>query len=135
MAPDPDAVSWINPRIQPGEVRKVVTGVPGKTGVVYTLDRETGEFLWATPTISQNVISNIDGATGAVTENAEVTFTALGQEVLACPTWAGGKDWEAVRLAFEFLVLTAAPVGARSVGHNRPRWTHRPTCGPSRPRG
>ena len=33
VAPDPDAVSWINPRIQPGEVRKVVTGVPGKTGV------------------------------------------------------------------------------------------------------
>ena len=95
VAPDPDAVSWINPRIQPGEVRKVVTGVPGKTGVVYTLDRETGEFLWATPTVSQNVISNIDGATGEVTENAEVTFTALGQEVLACPTWAGGKDWEA----------------------------------------
>ena len=95
VAPDADAVSWINPRIQPGEVRRVVTGVPGKTGVVYTLDRETGEFLWATPTVSQNVINDIDGATGAVTENAEVTFTALGQEVLACPTWAGGKDWEA----------------------------------------
>ncbi len=95
VAPDPDAVSWINPRIRPGEVRKVVTGVPGKTGVVYTLDRETGEFLWATPTVSQNVINDIDGATGAVTENAEVIFTALGQEVLACPTWAGGKDWEA----------------------------------------
>ena len=45
--------------------------------------------------MAQNVISGIDGATGAVTENAEVTFTALGQEVLACPTWAGGKDWEA----------------------------------------
>ena len=95
VAPDADAVSWINPRIRPGEVRKVVTGVPGKTGVVYTLDRETGEFLWATPTVSQNVINDIDGATGAVTGNAEVTFTALGQEVLACPTWAGGKDWEA----------------------------------------
>ncbi len=95
VAPDPDAVSWINPRVQPGEVRRVVTGIPGKTGVVYTLDRETGEFLWATPTVSQNVINDIDGVTGAVTENAEVTFTALGQEVLACPTWAGGKDWEA----------------------------------------
>ena len=89
-------MSWINPRIQPGEVRKVVTGVPGKTGLVYALDRETGEFLWARPTVAQNVISDIDGATGAVTENAEVTFTALGQEVLACPTWAGGKDWESV---------------------------------------
>ena len=95
VAPDPNEVSWINPRLQPGDVRKVLTGIPGKTGVVYTLDRETGEFLWATPTIAQNVISDINGATGVVTENAEVIFSALGQEVLACPTWAGGKDWEA----------------------------------------
>ena len=95
VAPDPAAVSWINPRLEHGEVRKVVTGIPGKTGVVYTLDRETGEFLWATPTVAQNVISAIDGATGDVTENAEVIFRAMGQEVLACPTLIGGKDWEA----------------------------------------
>ena len=95
VAPDASAVSWINPNLRAGEVRKVVTGIPGKTGIVYTLDRETGEFLWATPTVPQNVITNIDGATGTVTENAEVVFTELGQEVLACPTWAGGKDWEA----------------------------------------
>ena len=95
VAPNPAAVSWINPRLQPGEVRKVVTGIPGKTGVVYTLDRETGEFLWATPTITQNVIAGIDGATGAVTESAELVFTAEGQEVLACPHATGGKDWEA----------------------------------------
>ncbi|MDP6582570.1 MAG: PQQ-binding-like beta-propeller repeat protein [Vicinamibacterales bacterium] len=95
VAPDASAVSWINPRIRPGETRKVITGIPGKTGVVYTLDRETGEFLWATPTVTQNVINSIDGATGAVAENSEVVFTGLGQEVLACPSWAGGKDWEA----------------------------------------
>ena len=95
VTPDATAVDWINPRLRPGDVRKVVTGIPGKTGVVYTLDRETGEFLWATPTVTQNVISHIDGATGAVTENSEVVFSALGQEVLACPSWAGGKDWEA----------------------------------------
>ena len=95
VAPDASEVTWINPRIQPGEIRRVVTGVPGKTGVVYTLDRETGEFLWARNTVTQNVISDIDGATGAVTENAELVFSAEGQEVLACPTWNGGKDWEA----------------------------------------
>ena len=72
-----------------------MTGIPGKTGVVYTLDRETGEFLWATPTIAQNVISDIDGATGSVTENAELIFTDLGQEVLSCPSWGGGKNWPA----------------------------------------
>ena len=95
VAPDPGAVSWINPRLRPGERRRVVTGIPGKTGVVYTLDRATGEFLWATPTIAQNVINHIDGATGAVSENSELVFSAEGQEVTACPTYNGGKDWEA----------------------------------------
>ncbi|MCY4078317.1 MAG: PQQ-binding-like beta-propeller repeat protein, partial [Acidobacteria bacterium] len=95
VAPDPAAVSWINPRLEPGEARRVLTGIPGKTGVVYTLDRETGEFLWARPTVTQNVISDIDGATGDVTENAELIFGAEGQQVLACPSWFGGKDWEA----------------------------------------
>ena len=95
VRPDPSTVSWINPRLTPGEERRVVTGIPGKTGIVYTLDRATGEFLWATPTIVQNVVSGIDGATGAVTENAELVFTAAGQTVLACPHASGGKDWEA----------------------------------------
>ena len=95
VSPDAGQVSWINPRLQAGEVRKVITGIPGKTGVVYTLDRETGEFLWATPTVTQNVISDIDGATGAVSENSEVVFSSEGQDVLACPHAVGGKDWEA----------------------------------------
>ena len=86
---------WINPRLEPGEVRKVTTGIPGKTGVVYTLDRETGEFLWATPTVTQNVISDIDGATGEVTENVETVFTELGQTILVCPSCFGGRDWQA----------------------------------------
>ncbi len=95
VTPDRTAVDWVNPRLTPGERRRVVTGVPGKTGIVFTLDRETGEFLWAKPTVSQNVISSIDGATGAVAVNSEVVFTGAGQQVMACPTWQGGKDWEA----------------------------------------
>jgi alcohol dehydrogenase (cytochrome c) len=95
VAPDPDEVTWINPNLRSGETRKVITGIPGKTGVVYTLDRETGEFLWATPTVQQNVIQDIDGATGTVTENPEVIFRESEQIVFVCPTWTGGKDWEA----------------------------------------
>ncbi len=96
VAPDPASVAWINPRLQPGEERKVMTGIPGKTGVVYTLDRATGEFLWASTTVTQNVVSSIDGATGAVTENSELVFTREGQEMLICPAYVtGGKDWEA----------------------------------------
>jgi len=95
VRPNPASVSWINPRLRPGEERQVMTGIPGKTGVVYTLDRETGEFLWATPTIAQNVISDIDGETGKVSENMEVVFSRFGQEVLSCPSAMGGRDWEA----------------------------------------
>jgi alcohol dehydrogenase (cytochrome c) len=95
VAPDRSEVSWINPKIKPGERRKVVTGVPGKTGIVYTLDRQTGEFLWARPTVRQNVVANINGATGAVTVNPETLFTAAGQERFVCPTVNGGKNFQA----------------------------------------
>ena len=95
VAPDPQTVDWINPGLTPGEERRVMTGIPGKTGIVYTLDRETGEFLWAEPTVAQNVVSSIDGATGAVSENPEVVFEREGQEMLVCATLVGGKDWAA----------------------------------------
>ena len=95
VAPDSAQVAWINPKIRPGEVRKVLTGIPGKTGIVYTLDRATGEFLWARPTVMQNVVSKIDGATGKVTVNPEALFTADGQTRLICPSANGGKDFPA----------------------------------------
>ena len=95
VAPEKGTVSWINPRLRPGERRKVITGIPGKTGVVYTLDRTTGEFLWATPTVFQNIVLDIDGATGKPKANPEVVFERVGQEVRSCPGWIGGKDWEA----------------------------------------
>ena len=65
VSPDPEQVRWINPRLKRGEMRQVVTGIPGKTGIVYTLDRKTGEFLWARETIHQNVVKDIDPAVGS----------------------------------------------------------------------
>ncbi|MEP7246738.1 MAG: PQQ-binding-like beta-propeller repeat protein [Gammaproteobacteria bacterium] len=95
VAPDAKQVTWINPAVKPGRVRKVLTGIPGKTGIVYTLDRQTGEFLWARPTIFQNVVKGIDGATGRVSVNPDVTFDAVGQERVVCPHLTGGKNWQA----------------------------------------
>lgn len=95
VAPDATQVAWINPKVRPGERRKVITGIPGKTGIVYTLDRATGEFLWARPTVTQNVITKIDGATGKVTVNPETLFTADGQTRRVCPGPNGGKDFPA----------------------------------------
>jgi alcohol dehydrogenase (cytochrome c) len=93
VAPDPASVKWINPRLRPGERRRVVTGIPGKTGVVYTLDRETGELLWANPTVDQNVLLSIDGLTGEATVNPDTVFVEVGQERFVCPTALGGKNW------------------------------------------
>jgi alcohol dehydrogenase (cytochrome c) len=95
VAPDSAAVAWINPDIEPGEERKVITGIPGKTGLVYTLDRETGEFLWARPTVYQNVISGIDGATGKATVNPAAIFTSGDQSLTICPGTNGGKNFPA----------------------------------------
>jgi alcohol dehydrogenase (cytochrome c) len=95
VAPSRNDVLWINPRLKPGERRRVMTGIPGKTGVVYTLDRQTGEFLWARPTIEQNVVDDIDGGTGVVTVNPEAVFTASGQSRFICPSLNGGKNWQA----------------------------------------
>lgn len=95
VAPDPAVVAWINPGLREGERRRVITGIPGKTGIVYTLDRETGEFLWATPTVDQNVIADIDGRTGAVTVNPELVYDEIGDGSLVCPGSTGGKNWPA----------------------------------------
>ena len=45
VVPDPSAVSWTNPNLRPVNVWRVVIGIPGKTGVVYTLNRAIDEFL------------------------------------------------------------------------------------------
>jgi alcohol dehydrogenase (cytochrome c) len=95
VAPDPAEVAWINPAIERGKTYKVLTGVPGKTGVVYTLDRETGEFLWARPTIFQNVVGDIDGATGRVTTNPATVFTEYDKPALVCPAASGGANYQA----------------------------------------
>jgi alcohol dehydrogenase (cytochrome c) len=95
VAPDAKEVAWINPNVKKGERRRVVTGIPGKTGIIYTLDLKTGEFLWARPTVFQNVVKDIDGKTGKVTVNPETLFEKDGDKRFVCPSASGGKDYPA----------------------------------------
>lgn len=93
VAPNPDEVEWINPNIVPGQVYRTMTGIPGKTGIVYSLDRATGEFLWARTTVQQNVVSEIQDD-GRVVVNEDVIPTSIDDPYgLVCPTPLGGKDW------------------------------------------
>ena len=48
-------VTWINPSVKPGETRKVITGIPGKTGIVYTLDRRPANSCGRGRPCTQNV--------------------------------------------------------------------------------
>jgi glucose dehydrogenase len=93
LTPDPKSVKWINPSLHQGETKKVITGIPGKTGIVYTLDADTGKFLWARETTPQNVIANINVESGAATVNPESQFTAPNQTKLICPSTSGGKNY------------------------------------------
>jgi len=96
VAPDPEEVRWINPGVTPGEERRVVTGIPGKTGIVWTLDRETGEFLWARETLLQNVIEDVDVLTGRpIINEATIPGEVGSPPVVACPAPSGGKLWAA----------------------------------------
>lgn len=94
VAPDPSAVAWISPRARTGGKRRVVTGIPGKTGIVYTLDAATGEFLWARETLHQNVISSIEPESGRVRVNEELIVDPF-VETTVCPSLGGGKNWPA----------------------------------------
>ncbi len=97
VAPDPSEVEWINPALRPGARRKVVTGVPGKPGIVWTLDARTGEFLWARPTSFQNVIVGVDAERRVGIANPELRGLRVGQERVVCPALAGGGiNWQAV---------------------------------------
>ena len=95
VSPDADSVPWISARLRPDQPRKVVTGIPGKTGLVYTLDRETGEFLWARETVEQNIVADINTESGAASVNPDKLFTRAGQEMLVCPGALGGKNYPA----------------------------------------
>jgi alcohol dehydrogenase (cytochrome c) len=95
VAPASDEVEWINPAITPGERRKVVTGIPGKPGIVWTLDAATGEFLWARSTFYQNVIVGVDIEHRRGIANPEIRHPEIGEEIVVCPHLSGGILWQA----------------------------------------
>ena len=96
VAPDADAVSWMNPNIASNARRKVITGIPGKPGIVWTLDAATGDFLWATETNYQNIIVGVDVEGRKGITNPEIDITEIGQQKLVCPTTQGGINWNSV---------------------------------------
>ena len=74
----------------------MITGIPGKTGIVYTLDRQTGEFLWARPTVMQNVDQQHRRRhRRGHRESRGALHARWTKTKLICPGSNGGKNWPA----------------------------------------
>jgi PQQ-dependent dehydrogenase (methanol/ethanol family) len=75
-----------------GKPRKVLVQ-PGRTGLVYVLDRVTGELLSAEPFHALTAITGVDMATGRIQINPEKV--PVDNKVIRdiCPTASGAKDW------------------------------------------
>lgn len=91
--PDPNAQGMlsVNPDARKGP-RKTLTGVPCKTGIAWSFDAATGEFLWAKQTVQQNLVSRIDPK-GLVTVNEDSILKDVDKTYRICPTYSGGRDW------------------------------------------
>jgi alcohol dehydrogenase (cytochrome c) len=77
-----------------GTMHKLLISVPGKNGIAFALDRDTGKYLWSKDTVVQNVVTGID-ADGTVHINEDLISKAVGEEHLICSSVSGGKLWQA----------------------------------------
>jgi len=68
----------------------------GKPGILWKLDRQTGQFVSHKETIFQNVFDTIDAKTGAVTYRGDILEAKVGDWVSACPSTEGGHNWQAM---------------------------------------
>jgi alcohol dehydrogenase (cytochrome c) len=75
--------------------QKVVFTI-GKPGILWKLDRRTGQYLAHKETIFQNVFESIDPKNGTPQYRADILEQATGQWVDSCPSTEGGHNWQAM---------------------------------------
>ena len=117
--PDDGSIVWYNQHV-PGEShdldeafervlidsngQRLVFSI-GKHGILWKLDRETGEFLGHKESIYQNVFDYIDPQTGAVRYREDIASAGIGDWVSVCPSTAGGHNWPAMSYSPEVNAL------------------------------
>ena len=67
----------------------------GKAGILWKLDRKTGEFISAKETIFQNIF-NIDYKTGKLAYRPDILEQEIGKWTPVCPSTEGGHNWQAM---------------------------------------
>lgn len=67
----------------------------GKSGILWKLNRRTGEFQGLQQTVFQNVFSEINLETGQVRYREDIRNMQVGEWLSVCPSTAGGHNWQA----------------------------------------
>jgi PQQ-dependent dehydrogenase (methanol/ethanol family) len=94
LNPDPRHVKWISANLRRGEERDVSV-MAGEGGGIFVNDRDTGQFLWATPfpfDTPEFLISDIDVNTGKTKINWNVVLKEPGERHLIC-YWNTRSYW------------------------------------------
>ena len=68
----------------------------GKPGIIWKLDRETGQYLDHAETMFQNVFTSIDPETGRPEYREDIVGHRVGNWVQICPGLSGGHNWPAM---------------------------------------
>ncbi len=66
----------------------------GKSGILWKLDRRSGEFQGLKETTYQNVFSDINLETGEVRYREDIRNMQVGEWLSVCPSTAGGHNWQ-----------------------------------------
>jgi alcohol dehydrogenase (cytochrome c) len=66
----------------------------GKSGILWKLDRRTGQFLGLQQTVYQNVFEEVDIETGQLRYREDIRNMQVGQWLSVCPSTAGGHNWQ-----------------------------------------
>ena len=68
----------------------------GKDGVLWKLDRKTGQYVAHKETVFQNIWTSFDPKTGEPHYRNDIIEQRIGEWVQSCPTSEGGKNWQAM---------------------------------------
>ena len=112
----------------------------GKPGIIWALDRRTGEFLWERGTTHQNVYKHVDAETGQVAINESLIPTKLDETKFVCPSFYGGKLWMASaynpasktlfvplnNLCMDYKAVEQQPLPGEDYGRGRMVFRHAP---------
>jgi PQQ-dependent dehydrogenase (methanol/ethanol family) len=68
----------------------------GKAGILWKLDRRTGQYLAHKETVFQNVWERVDPKTGTPEYRSDIMEMRIGAWIASCPSTEGGKNWQAM---------------------------------------